>query len=64
MTKRSNTDVETVVEAPVPETPQPVAEFVRHVTIKSPEIHYVKSRFAHRQAIRQWKLSRTLLNRR
>jgi hypothetical protein len=36
----------------------------RRVIIKSPEVQYVKSRFAHRAAIRAWKLSRLMLGRR
>jgi hypothetical protein len=36
----------------------------RRVVIKSPEVQYVKSRFAHRAAIRAWKLSRLMLGRR
>lgn len=33
----------------------------KRVILKSPKVQYVKSRFAHRAAIRQWKLSRLML---
>jgi hypothetical protein len=35
---------------------------VKYATPKTPVIRYVRSRFAHRQAIRQWKLSRLMLS--
>jgi hypothetical protein len=53
--RKQKAEVRAVVSAPGIEI------VARRVIVKSPEVKFVKSRLAHRAAIKQWKLRRVQL---